>query len=170
MRKFIDETGNQYGRLTVLYLDKENKKPDKHWICKCSCGTIKSISGSQLRAGRVKSCGCLQKKEWLNKTFGEWTVISKEGEKPNSVLCKCSCGEIRSVYKSHLMTGLSKSCGNNVKYQRIIRDNLIGKRFNHLLVLNRDWDTKNKYPRWICQCDCGNIKSISGKHLKSQKI
>lgn len=68
------------------------------------------------------------------------------------------------------MTGLSKSCGNNVKHQRIIRDNLIGKRFNHLLVLNRDWDTKNKYPRWICQCDCGNIKSISGKHLKSQKI
>lgn len=170
MGKFIDETGNQYGRLTVLYLDKENNKPDKRWICKCSCGTIKSISGSQLRVGKVKSCGCLQKKEWLNKTFGEWTVISEKGEKSNTVLCKCSCGEIRSVYKSHLSRGSSTSCGNNVKHQKIIKDNLTGKKFNHLLVLGRDWNAKDKSPRWICQCDCGNIKSILGNHLKRQKI
>ena len=29
MGAFIDETGKQYGSWTVLYLDKENKKPDK---------------------------------------------------------------------------------------------------------------------------------------------
>lgn len=170
MGAFIDETGKQYGSWTVLYLDKENKKPDKHWICKCICGTIKSISGTELRRGRSTSCGCSYKKQWLNKTFGDWTVISEQGEKPGTVLCQCSCGTIKSIYKTHLTQGNSTSCGNTIKHQLIKGEDLTGKTFGKLTVLKRDWSDNSNGARWICQCECGNQKSILGSHLKKHKI
>lgn len=170
MGRFIDETGNKYGLLTVLYLDKESLKPSKRWICQCECGMIKSVSGTVLRQEKAKSCGCLQKKTQLNMKFGEWTVINEKGEKTGQVLCQCSCGTIKSVYKNHLTTGASSSCGNVIKHHFTTGDNLIGQRFNKLVVIERDWDNNENGPRWICQCDCGKQKSILGKHLKNQKI
>ena len=61
----IDETNNVYGFLKVLYKDSTPATlfPDKsiHWICECQlCGTIKTISGRNLRNGSTKSCGCLK--------------------------------------------------------------------------------------------------------------
>ena len=39
---------------------------------------------------------------------------------------------------------------------------LKNKKFGKLLVLERDLESAgNKNSRWICKCDCGNIKSIS---------
>ena len=42
---------------------------------------------------------------------------------------------------------------------------LTGQRIGRLLVLKKD-DTPHKRPYWICKCDCGNIISVSGGHLK----
>ena len=42
---------------------------------------------------------------------------------------------------------------------------LVGKRFGRLVVLKRDENKKSKSVYWICQCDCGNIKSIDGASL-----
>ena len=42
---------------------------------------------------------------------------------------------------------------------------LIGKRFGRLVVIEKD--STSKRTKWICQCDCGNIKSIQQCHLKS---
>ena len=62
MGKFIDETGNKYGSLTVLYkAETEKGKPIK-WHCLCECGNEKDILGTMLRNGNTKSCGCLQRK------------------------------------------------------------------------------------------------------------
>lgn len=55
MRK-LDITGLVFGRWTALARDDE--KPAK-WVCKCECGTIKSVRGAALRSGESKSCGCL---------------------------------------------------------------------------------------------------------------
>lgn len=49
-----DLTGKRYGRLTVLKYDG-----NAHWLCRCSCGTIKSIFVSDFTSGRTRSCGCL---------------------------------------------------------------------------------------------------------------
>lgn len=50
---------------------------------------------------------------------------------------------------------------------------LTGQRFGKYIVLERD-NTKPKGKTgkvyWICQCDCGNIKSVRADHLKSGKI
>ena len=45
---------------------------------------------------------------------------------------------------------------------------LTGQRFGRLTVLKKDNTIKKGKPiHWICQCDCGKIKSIQGSNLKS---
>lgn len=58
--KFIDLTGERYGRLTVLQ-QAENKCGHTAWTCLCDCGKLSVIKGGSLRDGRTQSCGCLNK-------------------------------------------------------------------------------------------------------------
>lgn len=58
---FIDLSGQRFGMIQVLERDDISRKHFK-WICKCDCGTIKSIRGDLLRIGKVKSCGCNKSK------------------------------------------------------------------------------------------------------------
>ncbi len=56
-RQGADITGQTFDRLTVL----QRGENGVGWKCLCSCGNIRITSGYNLRAGLVKSCGCLQK-------------------------------------------------------------------------------------------------------------
>jgi len=56
----INEVGNRYGRLKVLRRCGSSEKGQATWICKCDCGNDFIASGTYLRAGYSKSCGCLQ--------------------------------------------------------------------------------------------------------------
>lgn len=56
---YIDETGNKYGRLTVIEDAGRDKNGRVLWKCKCDCGNYKIALGKSLRAGLVQSCGCL---------------------------------------------------------------------------------------------------------------
>lgn len=73
MSKAIDLTGQKFGRLTVIAKEGSREyRPGKcriYWRCKCGCGNECSAHTTDLRAGKVKSCGCL-KKEILD-TIGE---------------------------------------------------------------------------------------------------
>jgi len=49
--------------------------------------------------------------------------------------------------------------------------NLVGKRFDRLLVLSEDKSNKlKKHKKYICLCDCGTIKSIIGRSLNEGSI
>jgi hypothetical protein len=53
MGKFIDLTGQTFGRLTVLYCAGRDRWGTSTWVCQCSCGTItEPIVGKDLRRGR----------------------------------------------------------------------------------------------------------------------
>ena len=78
--------GKQYGYWTVLEKDESYHSP-KHtkWICRCECGTVKSIYRSSLLNGSSRSCGChssdyekgLNKKHGLSKSriYHEWLLM-----------------------------------------------------------------------------------------------
>lgn len=54
--------GVRFGRLTVIGVgEKRWKTSDAWWDCQCTCGGHKTITGHDLRVGRVRSCGCLQR-------------------------------------------------------------------------------------------------------------
>lgn len=63
--KYIDLTGMQFGRLTVIeraddYIEPKSKIHHARWLCQCSCGNQKVIIGKSLKSGDTTSCGCYQ--------------------------------------------------------------------------------------------------------------
>ena len=122
--KAIDETGNRYGRLTVIERVKNVKKPERAvWRCLCDCGKETSVPGVSLRSGATKSCGCLQKErssqkntvDMTGQVFGKLTVLHREGsdEIGRYALwqCQCECGLMTTVQGKNLRSGHSHSCG-----------------------------------------------------------
>lgn len=55
-----DLTGRRFNRLVVLYRDENGKGSKSRWKCICDCGTETVVSGTNLKTGAVKSCGCLR--------------------------------------------------------------------------------------------------------------
>lgn len=58
MPAFNDLTGQKFGRLTAVLVDRTTSRI--RWICLCSCGNEVSVSASKLRDGNTQSCGCLR--------------------------------------------------------------------------------------------------------------
>lgn len=119
MPKVIDLTGQTFGRLTVLEIDKSINKGDRKWICKCTCGTVKSIFGSNLRKGSTQSCGCLQKEKstnsFIGQRFGKLVVLKDSGQRTakRGIIwtCKCDCGNICEIAGTSLQQKYTFSCG-----------------------------------------------------------
>lgn len=61
MQRFIDLTGERFGRLTALEHAGKNNHGRSVWLCKCDCGTEKTIAQRSLICGDTKSCGCYQR-------------------------------------------------------------------------------------------------------------
>lgn len=59
MGKFIDLTGQKFGKLKVLQRIENNKNNQIQWLCKCDCGNYHKTTTHNLRAGSCKSCGCI---------------------------------------------------------------------------------------------------------------
>lgn len=57
-----DMTSQKFGRLTVV--SKAATRGNKSfWKCRCECGADGEFGGVQMRSGKTRSCGCLQKEE-----------------------------------------------------------------------------------------------------------
>lgn len=150
--------GQTFNRLTVLSLDDKKYSNGKHYICQCECGNIKSISGSSLRSGHTKSCGCLQKekvtelghnnkKDLTGMRFGKLTVISFYGvtDSNKSIWhCKCDCGNETNVRACNLISGNTQSCGciHSVNEENIIKI-LIDRKVDYKTQISFD-DLKGK--------------------------
>jgi hypothetical protein len=62
-----DLVGQKFNRYLVLEFAGRNKHQQATWLCRCDCGTEKTIVAGDLKSGRAKSCGCLQR---------EWAVVA----------------------------------------------------------------------------------------------
>ena len=119
MGKKIDLTGREFGELRVIAEHPERKNKKIYWVCKCSCGTEKLISGSDLKSGKIKSCGCLKteilkSKEMIGKRFNRLVVIEETKQRKDSQIvwkCQCDCGNTVIVRGAELSNNHTKSCG-----------------------------------------------------------
>jgi hypothetical protein len=59
MSKLIDLTGKRFGRWTVLARTSERRGNNRKWLCRCDCGTERTVRGDKLRHGRSRNCGCV---------------------------------------------------------------------------------------------------------------
>lgn len=58
MRSNIDLTGMRFNNFTVLRQSETKKYQNIGWACQCDCGTIKIMSGSELRQRKATGCRC----------------------------------------------------------------------------------------------------------------
>ena len=119
---FVNETGNRYGRLTVLELvGAKGRGRGMHWRCQCDCGNIVEVAGSDLRQGKTRSCGCLMNEtrgqsivvDETGNRYGKLTVLERENSRVGKArwICQCDCGNKIVVNGCDLRNGAVFSCG-----------------------------------------------------------
>jgi len=104
-------------------------------------------------------------------TFGRLTVIQRaENIRGRTAwLCRCECGNMKTVLTKYLKNGSVQSCGCLRKeVQAEKAKNIAGFRFGKLTALRpSDKRDANGSVIWECRCDCGNTAYISIARLKS---
>lgn len=65
MSRFIDLTGQKFGRLTAISFVKGERARVK-WLCRCDCGKEIYVFAYNLRNGNSQSCGCLRDENRYN--------------------------------------------------------------------------------------------------------
>lgn len=61
IRTYKNLSGTRFGRWTVLSEaepDMHNGRRLRRWLCKCDCGTVRSVKEQSLKSGVSQSCGC----------------------------------------------------------------------------------------------------------------
>lgn len=114
MSRFIDLTGQRFGKLTVIGL--ADPKDKKKWECQCDCGKKTIAFGTNLRRGLTKGCGCGKhdKRTDITGQRFERLVVKKmiyEEGKPSFCLCQCDCGNEKVILASSILNGTTRSCG-----------------------------------------------------------
>lgn len=118
----IDRTGQTFHRMTILSQSGFDS------LCRCECGTEKTVRTANLVNGMTKSCGCLLREKRENpdldrhgkiidltgQTFGLLTALRRH-PKPAKMgalwVCECACGNEHVAPGYALRRGQVKSCG-----------------------------------------------------------
>ncbi len=102
---------------------------------------------------------------YIGKTYGKLTIIevSSNYRDEKRCKCKCECGNQKEVSLNSLLKGTTKSCGCIMK--NIDYDNLIGRRFGNLVVIEQLAKSKLSQAKYRCLCDCGNYIEVYGSNL-----
>lgn len=114
----IDLTGRSFGLWTVVASAGSDKYGRKRWLCRCSCGKERIVSGHNLISGKSVSCGHTRlgkrRKDLTGMRFGRLTVLSTDGKHTGGNLiwtCRCECGNECNVASNNLQNGHTQSCG-----------------------------------------------------------
>ncbi len=178
----LNLTGQTFNYLTVLSQAANSKHGQSRWLCKCKCGNTVIVSGTQLKSGKTKSCGCLKSQHKIDltgKRFGSLIVKSFAYSKPKRTFwkCTCDCGNEVVVRSDSLREGKTLSCGcfqreSSIKNgQKKVIDE-VGNRYGKLVVLSRSVNQSKtkKTAYWLCKCDCGNLTIVRSSHLRNGSI
>lgn len=195
MGTLINLIGQRFGKLVVIERAPNDKHKKAQWLCQCDCGNQKIVAGASLRKGYTKSCGCEQyskpSKNFIdetNNTYGLLTVLNYAGKNSQGKAlwkCKCQCGNECIISGVELRHRNRTSCGclNKIKAAEIMRtkiqpqmmnhlEDLTGQVFDKLTVLGLDPNYKpgQGCRTWLCQCECGNLKTVTTYHLHKKLV
>src|SRR5690348_2401057 len=106
--KFIDQTGNSFGKLLVKGLHPDHLKYPQKYICLCECGKEDIISAFDLTSGRRVRCK---------------TCSIKKGQKASDEQIVSAYAELNNVWKVAERFGM---CGQSV-HERLTKAGIIEK-------------------------------------------
>lgn len=150
MGKFIDLTGQKFGRLTVVERAKNDTKNNTQWLCQCECGNKVIIRRHHLISDNTNSCGCLQKQRVSETHFihGHNSYHQSKTHKTwHSMLQRCNNPKCQE-YKNYGGRGI-KVCKAWMKFEGFLQD--MGERPPNLTLdrKNNDGDYCKENCRWI---------------------
>lgn len=99
-------------------------------------------------------------------------IVGKNGQHHSAWLCQCECGKTKIINGVSLKAGRTQSCGCLQKdaAEKFLID-MVGKKFGRLTVIKRTDDyispSGQHDVRWFCECECGNVVKVVGRHLRS---
>ena len=107
-------------------------------------------------------------------TIGRWKVLNIAYRKNGKIYyhCQCQCENKteKDIQGQHLKEKRSLSCGC-LRKELVSKQNIksfnIGDRIGKWTILKEDPERHNRDVYWICQCDCGTIKSVNGGSLRN---
>lgn len=125
-----DLTGQRFGKLMVLGFggyEQNARQRVAMWNCHCDCGSDCQVEGYLLVSGRRKSCGCIRRAadQMTGERFGRLVVLGEDPDNQTTlkkVLCRCDCGNVRSVATRDLKSGRIISCGCDGTVRRSASD------------------------------------------------
>lgn len=114
---------SSYGKLIInSYAGKRKRVP--YWNCDCECGEKVTVSMYNLLNSKTTSCGCYRKElmtetvrgkavDIVGERFGKLLVLENAGRIKGLLVCKtiCDCGNYKVIYKHHILSGNTRSCG-----------------------------------------------------------
>jgi hypothetical protein len=139
MGRFIDLTGQAFGRLTVLEM-APNRNGSRYWFCKCAaCGAETTVQTRALRSGHTRSCGCTHIKHRMTGTpeYGAWRGIIQRCRNPK-----------HRQWKDYGGRGISV-CERWLKFENFLAD--MGKRPSPKHSIDRYPDNDGNYEPSNCR-------------------
>lgn len=111
------KAGDKFNRLTAGRMAEKGG----YWHFKCTCGNDHVAKLYEVRAGQIKSCGCLRGETQfppikIGDSFGHLTAVRFIVDSASWVF-KCACGIECSPRAHRVRAGRIKTCGCNVYCQ-----------------------------------------------------
>ena len=81
MPKFINRTGERFGKLVVLNSVGSNSYKKVVWRCLCDCGKETFVASGSLASGNTTSCGCYLRERitkhggWKKSSYNTWRAM-----------------------------------------------------------------------------------------------
>ena len=84
-----DISNQRFGRLVAKEIEGKNRYRHLQWSCVCDCGNKIIVSGTNLRNGMTRSCGCLQRETIKNIRLTHGMSGSKISAVRGSMIQRC---------------------------------------------------------------------------------
>lgn len=181
MEARLYEDGCKINRWIVLNNDNGYTGKNRKLICRCECGTVKSVYQHKIQNGTSKSCGCLslelKRRFAYNQIVGNYIVreyVTNSRWKVECIFCFSITTQRGDKVGSKRCSCQIPPKQNKKPKQRISTFvyNMVGEIYGKLKVVNFvivKTDKGNTYRTWNCQCECGNYKSVTRAKLLSGK-
>lgn len=109
--------GTKFNHLTVIQRAPNTSDGYAAYQCKCDCGNYTVVKATNLKRGKVKTCGCRMNLDKVNvdKKYG-WLTVTEYGmkghrDRKHYWWCKCRCGNETMVREDNLRKKRTTSCG-----------------------------------------------------------
>lgn len=173
MVKWIESevlVGKKFNNYTVLSVTEEDSVKGRILNCICDCGKEVSSTYAVIKNNQM-TCDCQRREEQeikIGEVYNNLTIIGTDISNPKNVIAQCTCGNIKSVIFKSLLLYKIKACGCLGKAKSAVGE--VHNRYTITKDLPQIQYGKNRYRRVEAVCQCGNVRELTYKDLKSEKI